>query len=96
MNKFRILIALVSIIAAPQQALSESAILKPDSWSFPKVIESARKIRPSNTKGKPFNQFGLVYSPEQVSILKLSALKAHDLQKYADIVTHAYPDAVAK
>lgn len=96
MNKNRIVIAVVCILAIPQYALSEDAILEPETWSFPKIIESARKISPNNTEGKPFNQFGLVYSPEQLSVLKLSKLAAQDLQKYADIVTHAYPDAVAK
>lgn len=96
MNKFRNLITIVAVLAIPQHAFSESVILEPESWSFPKVIESARKISPNNDEGKPFNQFGLVYSPEQISTLKLSVLIAQDLQKYADVVTHAYPDAVAK
>ncbi|QSX38192.1 hypothetical protein [Shewanella sedimentimangrovi] len=70
--------------------------MEPESWAFPDVIEHARKISPNNSEGKPFNQFGLVYSSEEVASLKLSILSATELQKYADIVTHAYPDAVAK
>jgi hypothetical protein len=76
--------------------LAEEPILEPKSWSFPEVIEHARKLSPNNTEGKSFNQFGLVYSSQEVASLKLSVLSAKELQKYADIVTHAYPDAVAK
>lgn len=76
--------------------MPESPILEPESWSFPQVIEYARKVSPNNTEGKSFNQFGLVYSFQEVATLKLSILPPKELQKYSDIVTNVYPDAVAK
>jgi len=69
---------------------------EPSSWSFPGVIESARLLAPVNVEGKTFNRFGLVYSMEAYSSLDLASMPASDLQKYADIVTHAYPDAVSR
>lgn len=75
---------------------AEETVASPESWSFPQVIESARKISPTNVEGRPFNQFGLVYSPEELSKLDFSKMKAEKMQNYADIVTHAYPDAIAK
>ncbi|MGE4545956.1 MAG: hypothetical protein AB7D06_17850 [Pedobacter sp.] len=74
---------------------AEGAIPLPDSWAFPQVIESARKISPKNIDGRLFNQFGLAYSTEDLAKLDLKSMTADELQKYADIVTHAYPDAVA-
>jgi hypothetical protein len=74
----------------------EDAIPFPETWSFPQVIESARKISPKNIEDHQFNQFGIVYSTEDLSKLDLASMSANELQKYADIVTHAYPDAVAK
>ena len=78
------------------QPTAEEVVLEPASWSFPEVIQHARKIAPQNIEGKPFNNFGLVYTEKEASTLSLSTLPASELQKYADIVTHAYPDAVAK
>ena len=75
---------------------AEETVASPESWSFPQVIESARKISPKNVEGHPFNQFGLVYSPKELSKLDFSKMKAEKMQNYADIVTHAYPDAISK
>jgi hypothetical protein len=96
MRKMKNTIAFVLLISIAEFALADDPVLEPESWSFPEVIEHARKISPNNSEGKPFNQFGLVYSSKEVASLKLSSLSAKELQKYADIVTHAYPDAVAK
>ena len=74
----------------------EGDIPEPESWSFPDVIESARKIAPNNLEGRPFNKFGLSYSREVLGGLNVSAMSAKELQNYADIVAHAYPDAVSK
>ncbi|WP_444911895.1 hypothetical protein [Microbulbifer sp. PAAF003] len=96
MNRY-VIIGLMSLLFSMTKSVhAKEVILEPESWSFPEVIEHARKINTNNIEGKSFNQFGLVYTPEEVSTLKLSALAAKELQKYADIVTHAYPDAVAK
>jgi hypothetical protein len=83
------LLAVVSTLA-----ISEVEILQPESWSFPEVVESARKICPKNLEGITFNEFGLAYTSEQVSKLDFSRMRPEKLQNYADIVTHAYPDAV--
>lgn len=74
----------------------EETIPMPESWAFPQVIESARSISPNNVEGKTFNQSGLVYTTDELAKLALSSMTAEELQKYADIVTHAYPDAVAR
>jgi len=74
----------------------EETIPMPESWKFPQVIESARAISPNNEEGKSFNRFGLVYTLDELAKLTLSSMSAEELQKYADIVTHAYPDAVAR
>jgi len=66
----------------------------PATWSFPEIIESARQISPNNIEGKAFNQYGVVYSNSDLQQLSVSTMTAEQLQKYADIVTHAYPDAV--
>jgi hypothetical protein len=60
------------------------------------VIESARAISPRNIEGKNFNESGLVYSTETLESLPIASMQPDELQKYADIVTHAYPDAVFK
>lgn len=73
---------------------TQQEIPEPASWSFPDVVESAREISPHNVEGKPFNEFGLVYPQSEVETLSLATLSAEELQKYADIVTYAYPDAV--
>jgi len=87
-------VILLMLVCSNTQA--EESIISPESWSFPQVIEFARKITPNNVEGRPFNQFGLVYSSEELSKLDFSKMNAEKLQNYADIVTHAYPDAVAK
>lgn len=73
---------------------SRGAIPEPPSWSFPDIVESARAISPRNVEGRTFNQFGLAYPSEDLEAVPVATMSAHELQKYADIVTHAYPDAV--
>ena len=68
---------------------------QPKSWSFPEIVKSAREISPTNLEGRPFNQFGLAYSKEVLQGLDISSMSAEALQNYADVVTHAYPDAIA-
>lgn len=74
--------------------VSES-IPEPESWAFPEVIESARKIAPKNIEGKVFDRFGLAYPLEEYKSLDLASLSVDELQKYADVVAYAYPDAVS-
>lgn len=69
-------------------------IPEPGSWSFPAVIESARKIAPQNIEGRNFDERGLAYPVAELDALKPSSVPPEELQKYADIVTYAYPDAV--
>jgi hypothetical protein len=75
-------------------SIAHSPIPEPPTWSFPDVIESARSITPQNIEGRPFDQHGLAYAPETLDALPVATMSALELQKYADIVTHAYPDAV--
>lgn len=60
------------------------------------IIESARKITPKNIEGETFNEFGLVYPKGSITLEQIKAMSAEQLQKYADIVIHAYPDAISK
>lgn len=96
MTKTRNIATFALLVSITELALADKSMSEPDSWSFPEVIEHARNISPTNIEGKPFNRFGLVYSSEEVASLRLSSLSAEELQKYADIVTHAYPDAVSR
>ena len=82
--------------AENSQVNDTQKIPEPDSWSFPEVIESARAISPENIEGRPFDQFGMAYSSGVLKELPIASMTAQELQKYADIVTHAYPDAVFK
>jgi tetratricopeptide (TPR) repeat protein len=65
----------------------------PRSWQFPAVIESARTLSPRNLEGRVFNQSGLAYPMEQLDSLPVASMTPFELQKYADIVAHAFPDA---
>lgn len=76
-----------------QAAIVGIAIPVPRSWQFPAVIEAARSFSPRNLEGRVFGQTGLAYSLEQLDSLPVANLSASELQKYADIVTHAFPDA---
>jgi len=67
---------------------------EPATWEFPAVIESARTIAPRNVDGRTFDRFGLAYPIDTLDDLPVGTMTAEELQKYADIVTHAYPDAV--
>lgn len=101
-------VAVLAACAGPDQAnpaatepptpapatLASGKLPEPSSWSFPDVVESARAITPRNVEGRVFNQFGLAYSTQELDALPVATMSADELQKYADIVTHAYPDAV--
>ena len=86
--------AILFFICSNEEAFTADNIPEPATWTFPDVIESARKISPRNVEGRLFNKFGLVYSSDELGNLPVAAMSSEDLQKYADIVTHAYPDAV--
>ena len=75
---------------------ANDSIPYPDTWKFPGVIESARKISPRNIEGQPFGPTGLAYPLKTLENLNFAGMTAAELQKYADIVTHAYPDAVSE
>ncbi|OAN13689.1 hypothetical protein A3K86_14035 [Photobacterium jeanii] len=68
----------------------------PANWNFPDIADSARVIAPTNIAGIPFNEYGLAYSQDILANLDVLNLPATELQKYADVVTHAYPDATAE
>ncbi len=92
-------IALVSLtilffICSIEEAFTADKIPEPATWAFPDVIEGARKIAPRNVEGRIFNKLGLAYSSNELKKLPIATMSSEDLQKYADIVTHAYPDAV--
>tara|TARA_R110000868_G_C10823777_1_gene758824 strand:- start:151 stop:618 length:468 start_codon:yes stop_codon:yes gene_type:complete len=71
------------------------SIPEPESWAFPGIIESARKIAPKNIEGRAFDRFGLAYPLAEYKSLDLASLSVDELQKYADVVAYAYPDAVS-
>jgi hypothetical protein len=75
---------------------SNKSIPEPLSWSFPDIIESARKISPKNIEGHKFNALGLVYSTEKLKLIDMKNMSADKLQVFADAVTHAYPDAISR
>jgi len=82
----------ISFLAA--KVFAVESIPTPSVWSFPEIVESALEITPVNIDGLPFNQFGIAYEVDVLEKLDLATIKVEDLQKYADAVTHAYPDAV--
>ena len=88
-------VVLLSSLSSTAFAGSKS-IPEPPSWSFPEVVESARAINPKNREGRVFNRFGLAYSQDELKRLQVPKMSPNELQNYADIVTHAYPDAIAK
>ena len=67
---------------------------EPSSWRFPDVVVSALQTSPRNLEGIPFNDFGIAYNLDFLEGLVITELPIEELQKYADVVTHAYPDAV--
>ena len=71
------------------------SIPEPESWAFPAVIESAKKLARQNIEGKLCNRFGLAYPLAEYKTLNLASLSVDELQNYADVVTHAYPDAIS-
>jgi hypothetical protein len=89
-----VFIAILFIIPHSGRTFAADEITEPESWKFPDIVESARKISPRNVEGKLFNTFGLVYSRDELKNLSIDTMPPEELQKYADIVTHAYPDAI--
>lgn len=80
---------------APPEAASAPivSIPEPPSWSFPAIVEAARARAPRNVDGRPFGKLGLAYLPDEIDRLQVSKMSVAELQRYADVVTHAYPDA---
>lgn len=90
-----ILLVCILLFVYPFKAtFADAEIPEPTTWSFPDIIECARKIAPHNIEGRKFDQFGLAYSISELKKLPVATMSSEDLQKYADIVTHAYPDAM--
>ncbi len=83
-----------AILFMTSHASSSELIPEPAIWSFPDVVESALEISPTNIEGRAFNQLGIAYPLETFNNIDLATINIEDLQKYADVVTHAYPDAV--
>ncbi|MCY4329583.1 MAG: hypothetical protein OXC48_05835 [Endozoicomonadaceae bacterium] len=98
MNKLtrKTILVFTILISISKISSAKGYLLEPESWSFPAVIEYAREISPKNIEDKIFGAFGLIYSSEELAALKVYDLSANELQKYADIVVHAYPDAAGK
>lgn len=86
--------ALLAVGATARSA--DAPLPEPASWSFPAVVESARTLSPRNVEGRRFNELGLAYTTAELDALKPDRLTVGELQQYADIVAHAYPDAVWK
>lgn len=85
--------AVVRRILEMQSVIGKLSLPVPKSWQFPQVIDLARTITPRNRAGRPFDRDGLAYSLEQLNALPVLTLSPAELQNYADIVTHAFPDA---
>lgn len=85
--------SVIQRILGLQAEMAGVGLPAPRSWQFPAVIESARKLSPRNLEGRAFDQSGLAYPLELLDSLPVASLTASELQKYADIVTHAFPDA---
>jgi len=79
-----------------QVVTAQSTIPVPSSWDFPNLVKSALEIAPNNMAGVPFNDGGIAYSVKELEVLPVLTMSAEALQKYADVVTHAYPDAVSQ
>ena len=89
-----IISTLITFNAYAEGSDNHQKIPEPASWSFPDIIQSARAISPHNSEGRKFNEYGLAYSRNELQSLTVLTMSVQDLQKYADIVTHAYPDAI--
>ena len=76
-------------------SVANDMIPYPPSWDFPEVSIAAHEITPENMAGIAFKEDGLAYSVETLATLSVLTMSARELQKYADVVTHAFPDAVA-
>ncbi|MBN1904983.1 MAG: hypothetical protein JW927_07790 [Deltaproteobacteria bacterium] len=89
-----VLVFILLFVYPFKETYATSDLPEPATWAFPDVIECARKIAPRNIEGRIFDQLGLAYSRSEVKKLPIATMSSDDLQKYADIVTTAYPDAV--
>lgn len=76
-----------------QAELEGVALPFPGMWDFPAVIQAARSVAPRNLEGRTFDANGLAYPSETLDSLRVGEMGAAQLQSYADIVTHAFPDA---
>ena len=74
MQKLTLIVSISFLLFFPGIGTAQEAILEPESWSFPAVIEHARKISPNNVEGKPFNEFGLAYSIDELERVRFSEL----------------------
>lgn len=83
-------------VSAQDSAPAAPKIPEPDTWKFPDIMEDARKVSSLSIEGKPFNRYGLPYSLEELKQLDVRNMEAAELQKYADVITHAYPDALGR
>lgn len=59
-------------------------------------MEAARELVPLSIEGKPFNRHGFAYPIEELKQLDVKNMSAAELQNYADVTTHAYPDALGR
>lgn len=85
--------AVVQRLLGLQAEMAGVGLPAPRSWQFPSVIEAARTISPRNLEGRAFDENGLAHPMEQLESLPVANMPPSELQKYADIVTHAFPDA---
>lgn len=98
MNKLKVLMtASASILLAgctsDTTASHNVGYPEPPSWDFPYVTEAAYEISPRSLEGRPFNNDGLAYTHEELEALPVKSMAPEQLQNYADVVTHAFPDA---
>ncbi|GLQ71690.1 hypothetical protein [Vibrio penaeicida] len=97
-NKFKVLMAasasiLLAGCTSDTTTSHNAGYPEPPSWDFPYVTEAAYEISPHNLEGRPFNSDGLAYTHEELEALPVKNMTSEQLQNYADVVTHAFPDA---
>jgi hypothetical protein len=82
---------------APTSAVATSSapveVPEPPSWMFPEVVTAARARCPKNIEGLRFDEHGLAYTTREIDELPVLSMTPEQLQRYADVVTYAYPDA---
>ncbi|TVV42556.1 hypothetical protein [Thalassolituus sp. C2-1] len=82
--------------ADTEAAAQVQSIPEPPTWRFPDIMEAARELVPLSIEGKPFNRHGFAYPIEELKQLDVKNMSAAELQNYADVTTHAYPDALGR